>query len=71
MSSAKQRIWSDEMEDERNPVPVTGDDWFSQVVSFLVKQGMLDAREEYDISDVMAALADNYEPEPQAAGRNK
>lgn len=43
---------------------VMGDDWFSQVVSFFVKHGMLDAREEYDISDVMTALADNYAPAP-------
>lgn len=41
---------------------VVGDDWFNQVVTFLVKNDMLDAREEYDISDVMSALADNYEP---------
>lgn len=47
------------------PAPqVMGDDWFSQVVSFFVKHGMLDAREEYDVSDVMTALADNYEPMP-------
>jgi len=40
------------------------DDWFSSVVSFLVKYGMLDARDEYDISDVIGALQDNYEPPP-------
>lgn len=38
------------------------DDWFSQVVSFFVKHDMLDARDEYDIGDVMAALEDNYAP---------
>lgn len=46
------------------PPPETqmrGDDWFSQVVAFFVKYGMLDERDEYDISDVMAAFADNYE----------
>lgn len=42
--------------------PLEADSWFSQVVSFLVKHDMLDARDEYDISDVMGALADNYEP---------
>lgn len=41
---------------------VGSDDWFNQIVSFLVKHDMLDAREEYDINEVMAALADNYEP---------
>lgn len=48
---------------EAPPQPnLVGDGWFSQVVSFLVKHGMLDEREEYDISDVMTALVDNYEP---------
>jgi hypothetical protein len=46
-----------------SPYPrLVADDWFSQVVSFLVKNDMLDARDEYDISDVMGALEDNYEP---------
>lgn len=47
-----------------SPISVGRDDWFSQVTSFLVARGMLDARDEYDISDIMAALADNYEPAP-------
>jgi hypothetical protein len=50
-----------------SPGPVAGLDCFGQVVSFLVKHDMLDARDEYDISDVMAALADNYEPETRAS----
>lgn len=52
------------------PVPqmTGGDDWFSQVASFLVKHGMLDERDEYDIADVMAALADNYEPRSTSEG---
>lgn len=37
-------------------------DWFSQIVGILLKHGMLDERSEYDLNDVMAALADNYEP---------
>lgn len=53
-------------ETEMQPPPpqthLRGDDWFSQVVSFLVKHDMLDARDEHDINDVMTALADNYEP---------
>lgn len=39
-----------------------GDDWFNQVTSFLVKHEMLDERAEYDLSDVLAALHDNYGP---------
>ena len=39
------------------------EDWFSRVVNFFVKHNMLDAHDEYDISDVMAALHDNYAPE--------
>jgi len=45
------------------PNPEETDDWFSQIASFFVKHGMLDERDQYDISDIMAALADNYEPE--------
>jgi Lar family restriction alleviation protein len=45
-----------------NPKPEVEDDWFSQVVAFFVKHGMLDERDEYDIRDVMAALHDNYTP---------
>jgi hypothetical protein len=33
-------------------------------VSFFVEHGMLDARDEYSIDDVMSALADNYVPAP-------
>jgi hypothetical protein len=47
-----------------SPIPAPPSDWFSKVVSFFVEHGMLDAREEYDIDDVMAALADNYVPAP-------
>lgn len=45
------------------PKPEEDVDWFSQVVAFFVKHGMLDERDEYDIRDIMAALHDNYAPE--------
>jgi hypothetical protein len=40
---------------------------FNKIVNFFVQHGMLDRREEYDISDIMGALKDNYEPAAPAA----
>jgi len=45
------------------------DDWFNQVTSFLVKNEMLDERAEYDVSDVLSVLHDNYEPTEQPKRR--
>lgn len=36
------------------------DTLFNEIVSFLVSKGMIDERDEYDSSDVMSALQDNY-----------
>ncbi|UFS83162.1 hypothetical protein LPB79_12990 [Rhizobium sp. T136] len=44
------------------PKPEATNDWFSQIVGFFVKHEMMDQRDEYDISDIMAALHDNYAP---------
>jgi len=40
-------------------------DWFSPVIEFFVKHGMLDQREEYGLDDIMGALRDNYEPKTE------
>lgn len=62
LDAAKDAAQADYDQRIRSALVAPQPDWFSQVVSFFVKNDMLDERDEYDIGDVMAALQDNYDP---------